>query len=111
MNTELREKERIAIERLKAFEPEAGYFLAYSGGKNTTVTGNYTIVTVDDNGIYETELSQRGAELVDLLRAVCPSVVYIRYQLRNGNELHFGRCFHQTSPHSANFSKPPTKRM
>ena len=35
MNTELKEKERIAIERLKAFEPEDGYFLAYSGGKDS----------------------------------------------------------------------------
>ena len=35
MNTELREKERIAMERLKAFEPEDGYFLAYSGGKDS----------------------------------------------------------------------------
>ena len=35
MNTDLKEKERIAIERLKAFEPEDGYFLAYSGGKDS----------------------------------------------------------------------------
>ena len=35
MNTNLREKERVAIERLKAFEPEDGYFLAYSGGKDS----------------------------------------------------------------------------
>ncbi len=35
MNTELREKERIAMERLKAFEAEDGYFLAYSGGKDS----------------------------------------------------------------------------
>lgn len=35
MNTELKEKERIAMERLKAFEPEDGYFLAYSGGKDS----------------------------------------------------------------------------
>ena len=34
MNADLKEKERIAIERLKAFEPEDGYFLAYSGGKD-----------------------------------------------------------------------------
>ena len=81
------------------------------GGKNTTVTGNYAIVTVDDDGIDEAELSQRGAELVDLLRAVCPGVVDIGNQLRDGDELHFGRCFHQTSPHSANFSKPPTEWM
>lgn len=32
MNTE---KEKIAIERLKAFEPNDGYYLAYSGGKDS----------------------------------------------------------------------------
>lgn len=32
---ELKEKERIAIERLKTFEPEDGYYLAYSGGKDS----------------------------------------------------------------------------
>ncbi len=31
----LAEKERRAIERLKSFEPEEGYFLAYSGGKDS----------------------------------------------------------------------------
>ena len=81
------------------------------GGKNTTVTGNNAIVAVNDNGIDEAKLTQRGAELVDLLRAVCPGVVDIGNQLYNGNELHLGRCFHQTSPHSANFSKPPTEWM
>ena len=81
------------------------------GGKNTTVTGNNAIVTVNDNGIDEAELSKRGAELIDLLRAVCSCVVYIRHQLCNGNELHLSRCFHQTSPHSANFSKPPRSEM
>ena len=30
-------KERIAIERLKAFEPDDGYFLCYSGGKDSDV--------------------------------------------------------------------------
>ena len=32
MNTE---KEKVAIERLKAFEPDDGYYLAYSGGKDS----------------------------------------------------------------------------
>lgn len=36
MNDSLKEKERIAIERLKAFEPEDdAYWLAYSGGKDS----------------------------------------------------------------------------
>ena len=29
------EREKIAIERLKAFEPDDGYYLAYSGGKDS----------------------------------------------------------------------------
>lgn len=32
--SELAEKERIAIERLKAFEPDEPYYLCYSGGKD-----------------------------------------------------------------------------
>lgn len=35
MNDSLKEKERTAIERLKAFEPADSYFLAYSGGKDS----------------------------------------------------------------------------
>jgi phosphoadenosine phosphosulfate reductase len=37
MNSELVEKERIAIERLKAFEPDEPYYLCYSGGKDSDV--------------------------------------------------------------------------
>ena len=33
----LAEKEAKAIQRLQAFEPEDGYFLAYSGGKDSDV--------------------------------------------------------------------------
>lgn len=35
--SELQEKERKAIERLKAFEPPEGYYLAFSGGKDSVV--------------------------------------------------------------------------
>lgn len=31
------DKVAIAIERLKAFEPEDGYYVAYSGGKDSDV--------------------------------------------------------------------------
>ena len=37
MNNELAEKERIAIERLKTFEPDEPYYLCYSGGKDSDV--------------------------------------------------------------------------
>ncbi|MDD7647253.1 MAG: hypothetical protein PUJ35_08435 [Ruminococcus bromii] len=35
MNDTLSEKVQTAIQRLKAFEPADGYFLAYSGGKDS----------------------------------------------------------------------------
>ena len=35
--SELKEKERIAIERLKTFEPDEPYYLCYSGGKDSDV--------------------------------------------------------------------------
>jgi phosphoadenosine phosphosulfate reductase len=35
--SELLELERNAIERIKAFEPEEGYYLAFSGGKDSVV--------------------------------------------------------------------------
>ncbi len=33
----LKDLEKIAIERFKVFEPEDGYYLAYSGGKDSDV--------------------------------------------------------------------------
>lgn len=33
--SDLKELEKVAIERLKAFQPEDGYYLAYSGGKDS----------------------------------------------------------------------------
>lgn len=35
--SELEEKVKVSIERLKAFEPEEGYYLAFSGGKDSVV--------------------------------------------------------------------------
>ena len=35
METELSKKVKKAIERIKLFEPEDGYYLAYSGGKDS----------------------------------------------------------------------------
>ena len=34
MTSELQDKVQMSIERIKAFEPKEGYFLAYSGGKD-----------------------------------------------------------------------------
>ena len=37
MNAELEEKVRVSVERLKMFEPKDGYYLAFSGGKDSVV--------------------------------------------------------------------------
>lgn len=37
MNSALTEKVKASIERIKAFEPEEGYYLAFSGGKDSVV--------------------------------------------------------------------------
>ena len=66
--------------------------------KNTTVAGDNAKVTVDDHGIDEAELSQRGAQLIYLFRGVGTRVIDIRHQLCNRNELHFSRCLHIASP-------------
>ena len=53
----------------------------FTGSKNTTVTGDNAIVTVDDDGIDEAELSERGSELVDLGRRMCLGIVRIGDEL------------------------------
>ena len=57
------------------------------GGKNTTVTGNNAIVTVDDDGIDKAELPERGAELVDLRRGMCARIILIWYQFADRDKL------------------------
>ena len=79
----------------------------FFGSKNTSMSGNHAIVAVDDDGVDKTELPERRAELGDLLRGVGAGIVHIGYQFGDRYQLHFRCCFHRTSPHSANFSKPP----
>ena len=79
--------------------------------KNTTVAGDYAIVTVDDNWIDEAELPKGRSQFCDLLRRVRPCVIYIWNQPGDRDKLHICRCLHRISPHSANFSKPPSSSM
>ena len=79
--------------------------------QDSAVACNHAIVTVDDDGIDKAELPEGRAELGNLLRGVGSGVVYIGYQLGDWHKLHLSRCPHRTSPHSANFSKPPRDWM
>ena len=78
---------------------------------DAAVTGDHVVIPVDDDGIHKAEFPQRSPELLNLLRAVCPRVIDVRYQFRNRYPFHFRRHVHRTNPHSANASKPPRERM
>ena len=75
--------------------------------QDSAVSHNHIKIPVDDGGIDKAKLLEGGAELRDLLWGVGAGVVHIGYQLGNGYKLHFSSRLHRTSPHSANFSKPP----
>lgn len=73
MNKELYEKVKASIGRIEAFEPQDGYFLAYSGGKDSTVLlelakrsgvkfdAHYHITTVDPPELVRFVISQFDA--------------------------------------------------
>lgn len=73
MIRELSEKVGLSIQRIKAFEPEDGYFVAYSGGKDSTVllelvrrAGvkhdiHYSVTTVDPPELVQFIISQFDA--------------------------------------------------
>ena len=71
-----KDKVQVAIERIKAFEPEDGYFLAFSGGKDSVVVkaladmaevkydAHYNLTTVDP------------PELVQFIKREYPDVIF-----------------------------------
>ena len=77
----------------------------------SAVACNHAIVAVNDDRVDKAELPEGGAELRNLLRGVGAGVVHIGHQFADWHQLHFRCCFHRTSPHSANFSKPPRDWM
>ena len=80
-------------------------------GEDTAVSGDDAVIAVDDDGVYKTELPQRRPQFEDLLRGVRSCVIHIGNEFADRDEFHFRGCFHLISPHSANFSKPPTERI
>ena len=77
MTPELQEKVNTSIERIKSFEPKDGYFVAYSGGKDSTVLlelvrraavkyeVHYSVTTVDP------------PELVRFIRKQFGTIIYV----------------------------------
>ncbi len=73
----------------------------FLGSKNTTVTSNYAIVTVDNDRIDKSKFSKRGTQLFDLLRGMGAGIVCIGHQLLDWNELQLCSCVGvHMSPHA-----------
>ena len=59
-----------------------------------TMTCDDIVFPVDDDRIDEAELTQRGTELLDLLRRVGASFVYLRDELVSAGKLKVNRGYH-----------------
>ena len=73
-----------------------GYFDDTLGFRSheSAMSCDNVVVLVDDNRIYETELTQGRAYLVYLFGRVSTGIVDVRYQLIGSNKLKLGSSFH-----------------
>ena len=70
----------------------------FFGSKNTSVSGDYIEIPVNDNGIDKSKLPEGRAELGDLLRGVGAGIVHIGYQFGDWHQLHFVVVFIAPAP-------------
>lgn len=85
--SELLELERKAIERIKAFEPEEGYYLAFSGGKDSVVCkALLDMANVKYDATYRVT-SVDPPELVRFIKDQHPDVIREVPRDKNGNPI------------------------
>lgn len=87
LNFQGKDKVQTAIERLKVFEPEEGYYLAFSGGKDSVVVkalanmagvkydAHYSVTTVDP------------PELVQFIKEKHPDVIFEKARYEDGKQI------------------------
>lgn len=72
------DKVQIAIERLKAFEPDDGYYLAFSGGKDSIVIKELANMSGVKYDAHYSITSVDPPELVQFIRKEHPDVIFER---------------------------------
>lgn len=104
MNGELRDKVQMAIDRLKAFEPAEGYYVAFSGGKDSQCVyhlckqagvkfdAHYAVTSVDP------------PELVQFIKKNYPDVEFGFQRDKNGKQITMWSLI-------ASHTLPPTRKV
>lgn len=85
MNDSLKEKERIAIERLRAFVPENdGYYLAYSGGKDSDCIRILAALADVPHELHHNLTTVDAPETVQYIKTV-PGVIIDKPKYKDGS--------------------------
>lgn len=72
-----------AIQIAKSFEPQEGYYLAYSGGKDSTVVK----AILDMAGVkYDTHYNVTTVDPPELVRHIISQFEYVIYDMPDGSE-------------------------
>lgn len=105
MNDSLKEKERKAIESLKLFEPddEGGYYLCYSGGKDSDVIRILTELAGVKHEIHHNLTTVDAPETVQYIKTI-PNVIIDKARYSDGRV----KTMWNLIPH---IKMPPTRRV
>ncbi len=86
MEKELQEKVDVSIQRIKTFEPKDGYFVAYSGGKDSTVL----LELVKRAGVkYDVHYSVTTVDPPELVRFIISQFDTVIYAYHDGRQKRF----------------------
>ncbi len=88
--TELKDKVEVAIERLRYFEPPEGYYLAFSGGKDSVVIYDLAVKAGVKFDAHYNLTGIDPPELVQFIRQYYPTVIWNRphYTMWHGIQEH-----------------------
>lgn len=87
LNMQGKDKEQVAIDRLKMFEPPEGYYLAFSGGKDSVVIKALADMAGVKYDAHYRVTSVDPPELVQFIKKVHPDVSRDRPLDKNGNQI------------------------
>lgn len=87
LNMQGKDKVQVAIDRLKMFEPPEGYYLAFSGGKDSVVIKALADMAGVKYDAHYRVTSVDPPELVQFIKKVHPDVSRDRPLDKNGNQI------------------------